>query len=143
MVTRSIAFRTAGATFPSCPDTHASNRKPVAQHPYSLIQGRLVTVAHGVARRCKQSVSASGPNSLPIPESTRCLMISAPGDPPGSRVTMSATLRRSDLGEHFDVRGFAGALATLKSDESSRPGVLLTAASPIVRVSRRQRGNIR
>src|SRR5258708_39488271 len=26
------------------------------------------------------------------------------------------------FGEHFDVRGFAGALATLKSDESSAPG---------------------
>src|SRR6195952_2356733 len=25
-------------------------------------------------------------------------------------------------GEHFDVRGFAGALATLKGDESSAPG---------------------
>src|SRR6202158_3963477 len=38
------------------------------------------------------SVSASGPNSLPMPESTRCRMISAPGDPPGSRVTTVRSL---------------------------------------------------
>src|SRR6478735_3420691 len=42
------------------------------------------------------SVSASGPSSLPMPDSTRCRMTSAPGEPPGSRVTMArsfATLR--------------------------------------------------
>src|SRR5260370_41691156 len=38
------------------------------------------------------SVSASAPSSLPIPDNTRCRMISAPGDPPGSRVTTVRTL---------------------------------------------------
>src|SRR5665213_3984867 len=44
------------------------------------------------------SVSASAPSSLPMPDSNRCRMISAPGDPPGSRVRMQrsfAALRRS------------------------------------------------
>src|SRR5664280_2101146 len=38
------------------------------------------------------SVSASGPSSLPMPDSTRCRMIAAPGDPPGSRVTTVRSL---------------------------------------------------
>src|SRR6478752_6671980 len=35
------------------------------------------------------SVSASGPSSLPMPDSTTWRIISAPGEPPGSRVTMT------------------------------------------------------
>src|SRR5882757_918649 len=41
------------------------------------------------------SVSASGPSSLPMPDSTRWRMISAPGEPPGSRVTMARNLAAS------------------------------------------------
>ena len=48
-------------------------------------------------------------------------MISAPGDPPGSRVTMARSFARGQaLGQRLDLRGFAGALAALKGDETSR-----------------------
>src|ERR1700720_3384501 len=79
------------------------------------------------------SVSASGPNSLPIPDSTRCLMISAPGDPPGSRVTMECNFAAS--------RRSASALICVDLPDPSppskvmnrpRPGVRLTAASAIL-----------
>ena len=58
-----------------------------------------------------------------MPDNTRCRMISAPGDPPGSRVTMArsfAASRRSR--QHFDLGGFSGSLTALKGDKSSAPG---------------------
>src|ERR1700675_1223332 len=48
------------------------------------------TWASGAA--ANKSASASAPSSLPMPDSTRCRMISAPGDPPGSRVTTVRSL---------------------------------------------------
>src|ERR1700722_10065423 len=78
------------------------------------------------------SVSASGPSSLPMPDNTRCLMISAPGDPPGSRVTMVRSLAA--------FRRSASVLIWVDLPEPSppskvikrpRPGGLLIAASAI------------
>src|SRR5664280_1743657 len=78
------------------------------------------------------SVSASGPNSLPMPDRTRCRIISAPGDPPGSRVTTARSLAA--------FRRSASVLIWVDLPDPSppskvmnrpRPGTLLTAASAI------------
>src|ERR1700690_3330686 len=78
------------------------------------------------------SVSASGPSSLPMPDNTRCRMISAPGEPPGSRVTMARSLAA--------FRRSASVLIWVDLPDPSppskvmnrpRPEVLLTAASAI------------
>jgi len=42
--------------------------------------------------------------------------------------------RAETFGEQFDLRGFAGSLAASKEMNRPRPGVLLTAASAMVRV---------
>src|SRR3954453_8195848 len=78
------------------------------------------------------SVSASAPNNLPMPDSTTCLMISAPGEPPGSRVTIArilATFRRS--ASILICVGFPAPPAPSKVMNRPRPGVRLTAASTI------------
>src|SRR5665647_1790815 len=78
------------------------------------------------------SVSASGPSSLPMPDSTRCRMISAPGDPPGSRVTTVRSLAA--------FRRSASVLICVDLPDPSppsnvmnrpRPGAFLTAVSAI------------
>src|SRR5450631_1410199 len=77
-------------------------------------------------------VSASGPSSLPMPDNTRCRMISAPGDPPGSRVTIVRNLAAS--------RRSASVLICVDLPDPSppskvmnrpRPGALLIAVSAI------------
>ena len=48
-------------------------------------------------------------------------MISAPGEPPGSRVsTTSMPTRLEPLGQQRRMRGLAAALAAFEGDESSR-----------------------
>ena len=50
-------------------------------------------------------------------------MISAPGEPPGSRVTMARSFAaRKTLGELLDLRGLSGALAAFKRDELPASG---------------------
>src|SRR5438132_2050878 len=83
------------------------------------------------------SVSASGPNSLPIPDNTTWRMISAPGDPPGSRVTMArnfAAARRS--ASILICVDFPDPSPPSKEMNRPRPGVLLIAVSGIIRASR-------
>src|SRR6202140_3320999 len=93
----------------------------------------LMTVRTWSSRAAaNNSVSASGPNSLPIPDSTRCLMISAPGDPPGSRVTMArnfAAFRRS--ASILICVDLPDPSPPSKVMNRPRPGVLLTAVSGI------------
>src|ERR1700690_1996758 len=81
------------------------------------------------------SVSASGPSSLPMPDNTRCRMISAPGEPPGSRVTMARSLAA--------FRRSASVLIWVDLPDPSppskvmnrpRPGTRLTARSAISEV---------
>src|SRR6202035_5051099 len=78
------------------------------------------------------NVSASGPTSLPMPDKTRCRMISAPAEPPGSRVTMVRSLaafRRSARGLSWvDLPDPSPPSKVMKRP---RPGGLLIAASAI------------
>src|ERR1700685_1167382 len=73
------------------------------------------------------SVSASAPKSLPMPDSTRCRMISAPGEPPGSRVTT--------------VRSFAAfsrsasALIWVALPDPSPPSMLMKRPRPLARLT--------
>src|SRR4051812_29773889 len=78
------------------------------------------------------SVSASAPNSLPIPDSTRCLMISAPGDPPGSRVTMARSFAALSRSASILIWvDFPDPSPPSKVMNRPRPAVLLTAVSAI------------
>ena len=64
--------------------------------------------------------SASGPSGLAAPESSTCRMISAPGEPPGSRVSTTADAHRPQaLRQQRGLRRLAGSLAALEGDESS------------------------
>src|SRR5438477_1161680 len=76
------------------------------------------------------SVSASAPNSLPMPDSTTCRMISAPGEPPGSRVTIArsfAAFRRS--ASILICVDFPDPSPPSKVMNRPRPGVRLTAST--------------
>ncbi len=125
MVTRSIALRTAGRDLPQPALIDARRiRKPVAQHPYALIERRLDHGAHMVvARGGKQQRFGLGAEQL-----AHARQHQMPDDFGARR---SAGLARDDgaqlcrveaFGERLDLGGFARSLAALKGDEASAPG---------------------
>src|SRR5215831_3262312 len=76
------------------------------------------------------SVSASGPSSLPMPDRTRCRMISAPGEPPGSRVMIArsfAASRRS--AKHLMCVDFPDPSPPSNVMKRPRPGIRLITCS--------------
>src|ERR1700686_3899025 len=97
-----------------------------------LSAGRITERTWSSRAAANSSVSASGPNNLPMPDSTRCRMISAPGDPPGSRVTtvrsLAAFSRSASVLICVDLPDPS---PPSKVMNRPRPGALLTAVSAI------------
>ena len=95
--------------------------KAVADDPLARVERRQDRARMWSSRAAANSIaSASGPKGLAAPDSSTWRMISAPGEPPGSRVSFTPMPSEFELErQHGGLGRFAGPLPALKGDQVS------------------------